>query len=112
MPKHLVHLDEEQFQLVAAAADLVDQALSIRAQRMDPEQEVTKALQLQRRKMKNLKQQLSLPPVPDWANLTDPERVRFVTLSEAVFRGADRDRAFLWEQMTSLILASQVKLRR
>jgi hypothetical protein len=67
MPVAIV--DTEQAQLINVALEMLEGALTARSTRVDPEQIITKALQLQAYKLATVRKLLLLPDPPPFAQL-------------------------------------------
>lgn len=66
----VIHVDTEQAALIKAALGMYEAALSARVERVDPEQVISKALNLQTLKMATVRQLLDLPEPPPYSQLS------------------------------------------
>ena len=71
----VVIVDTEQAALIGAALEMFEAALTARVERVDPEQIISKALNLQSLKLATVRTLLKLPDPPDFTDL-DPTMLK------------------------------------
>lgn len=70
----VIHVDTEQAALIKAALTMFEAALTARVERVDPEQVISKALNLQSLKLATVRQLLDLPEPPAYSELSPTMR--------------------------------------
>lgn len=66
----VIHVDTEQAALIKTALAMFEAALTARVERVDPEQVISKALNLQSLKLATVRQLLDLPEPPPYSQLS------------------------------------------
>lgn len=70
----VLHLDTEQAALIEAALEFGVAALDARAKRIDPGKIVSQSHELQSIKLKQVQEQMALPPLPVFSQMKNRER--------------------------------------
>jgi hypothetical protein len=63
---------------------MMDKALSARSARVDPDNVIRNSLDLQRRKMANVKAQLEMPPVVEFDQMSEDEQLTVCRLGKQI----------------------------
>lgn len=103
---HLINLDPEQLDLVELAAEFYLGALVARQKRMDPQEFITRTLNVSRGKLENIIAQARHKPLLNFSELTDDDRSRvelLITEWIAAKEGAPKDA--LWTALAALMLS-------
>jgi hypothetical protein len=71
----VIHIDTEQAALIEVAVAMLEGALTARTERVDPEQVISKALQLQAYKLETVRKLLLLPEPPRYSEMSETMQI-------------------------------------
>lgn len=102
----VIIVDTEQAALIEAALTMFEAALTARVERVDPDQVISKALNLQSLKLATVRQLLKMPEPPDFSDL-DPVMMKKAhdLLSQLDLDGPVSPINLWWNQLRTVINA-------
>jgi hypothetical protein len=84
-----VTMDDEGRDLLEAAGEMAHAALDARAKRRDPDEIISRSVEMSRIKTAQLLDQLRQPPLATWKQLGDRQRELFLAVMSADFQDWD-----------------------
>lgn len=106
----LLHLDEEEAQIMLTAADAANAIISARAKRVDPDGALGRSLGMSETKLKRVRSQLQNPYNLDWDELTDKQRDEiFVAAEHLLSCDHELEQAACYSKLVAMMLQSGQK---
>lgn len=99
----LVYVDQEGAELVEAAVQMLEAALTARVKRADPDQFISNSLILQSHKLSSFRTMLHAPDPPEFSMLAEPLRKKaFLAASQLVAEETPAGKDAAWRLLRGL----------
>lgn len=104
----MVYVDTEAADLVEAAVQMLEAALTARTKRADPEQVISNSLKLQAHKLESFRAQLRSKAPPPLSGMEEPLRRKALSAAKGLVEAKTPDAADQhWRNIVGLVHAAQ-----
>lgn len=102
----LLQLDDEETDLLMAAAAMSQAAMDARSARIDPDGLISKSARMSAFKLAGVQRQLSLPPLPDFCDLPMKQRAMVLKFCGLMVQDEWKEnRDAIWQKLRLIVLS-------
>lgn len=101
----IIFTDQEQLDLIDAAAEMAAAALAARSRRVDEDNVISRSVDMSRIKLATFRQQVQTAPLVDFSEFSDADRQKFFQMVDMLREVKDGKAAdAIWQGLRAIVL--------